>query len=248
LSRADTTAGDFLAVVPARGGSKGIPRKNVRPFLGRPLLAWTVDVARESGVFGRVVVSTEDAEIARVAAECGAEVPFERPAELARDDSPTAPAVRHALEWMETQAGWSPRFVMVLEPTAPARRAFHVREAAELLASGDADTVASVTELPHHYNPEKVLRRAADGTLTGIDGRHIRDMVHRRQDLPRYHAFDGLLFGCRRELLFADPPTLWGPRVAGYVVEPRFAIDIDRPEDWGSAEVRMREILEAEGR
>jgi CMP-N-acetylneuraminic acid synthetase len=243
----DSRPEDFLALIPARGGSKGIPRKNVRPFLGRPLLAWTVDVARASGVFARVVVSTEDEEIARVAASCGAEVPFRRPPELAEDAAPTAPVARHAVEWLRDHEGWSPRYVVILEPTSPARRALHVREAAHLLASSGADSLASVTELPHHHNPEKVLRLAPDGTIEGTDGRHVRDMVHRRQDLPRYHVFDGLIFACRAQVLLDEPPTLWGPRVIGYVVEPRYAVDIDRPEDWKTAEVRVKEILEREG-
>lgn len=231
-----------LAVVPARGGSKGIPRKNVRPFLGRPLIAWTIEAGLESGV--RVVVSTDDEEIADVARSCGAEVPFMRPAELAGDDVPTAPVVRHALE----QAGGSPEHVLVLEPTAPARRARHVREAIELLDLTGSDSVAGVSEVPYHHTAEKQLRLGGDGSLASLDGRAVSAMHHRRQDVEPTYAFNGLVWGCRREVLLREPPTLWGDRVVGYVVDPRYAIDLDRPEDWTAAEVRVRELLAEEAR
>lgn len=233
----------LLGLIPARGASKSIPRKNLKPFLGRPLLTWTVEVALECGILDRVVVSTDDEEIAVVARAHGAEVPFLRPAELARDDSPTETAVRHALERLRAE-GFEPAAVLVLEPTSPARRPRHVREAARLLAG--ADSVASISQVPHHYVPSKVLALAADGTIAGIDGTHPREMTHRRQELEVVYAFNGLVFGCKTEVVLQDPPTLWGERVAGHVVDPRYALDLDRPEDWPAAEARMREILAEE--
>src|SRR5437867_3952753 len=128
----------FVAIVPARGSSRGIPRKNVKDLLGRPLLAWTVDAARESGVCDRIVVSTDDEEIAAVARGCGAETPFLRQAELARDKTPTAPVVKDALERLHDRFD----YVLVLEPTSPTRRPHHVREAAELLLESSADSLA----------------------------------------------------------------------------------------------------------
>jgi len=230
-----------LLVIPARGDSRGIPRKNARPFLGRPLIAWTIDAARDSGVAARILLSTEDEEIAELARAEGAEV-VERPAELARDETPTAPVVKHALERSGAQGG----LVLVLEPTSPGRRPEHVREAVELLASSEADSVASVCEVPHHQVAEKQLRLGEDGLLSGLDGGHIRSMTHRRQDLPVRYAFDGLIFGCRTELIRRDDPTLWGEQVAGLRVHHRYSIDLDRPEDWAPAEARMRELLAEE--
>ena len=235
-----------LAVVPARGTSTGIPRKNVRELLGRPLLAWTVEAALASGVCERVLVSTEDDEIAETARACGAEVPFLRPQELARDDTPTAPVVRHALDWLRAGGEALPELVLVLEPTSPTRRPAHIREAVELLASSGADSVASVSEVPHHHVAEKQLRLAGDGALTGLDGTPVGAMTHRRQDLPVRYALNGLVFACRSELLLREPPTLWGDRVLGFVVDPRFAVDLDGPEDWAVAEARLREILASE--
>jgi len=237
---------NFLALIPARGGSKSVPRKNIKQFLGKPLIAWTIEVARASGVFGRVISSTEDEEIAEIAKAYGAEMPFRRPGELAEDTTPTAPVVRHAIEWLRDREGWTPECVMILEPTSPARRAFHIREAADLLVQTDADSVASVSELPHHYNPEKVLRLGTDGVLTGLAGVHAKDMIHRRQDLPKYFAFNGLIFACKVDVLFSEPPTMWGEKVFGYVADQKYNLDIDTAEEWRIAEVRMEEILREE--
>jgi CMP-N,N'-diacetyllegionaminic acid synthase len=231
----------MLALIPARGGSRGIPRKNVKEFLGRPLLAWAVDAAQASGVCERIVVSTEDEEIASIGRAAGAEVPFIRPAELASDEASTAVVARHALDALRVSDGWQPEHVLVLEPTSPARRPEHVREAAALLR--EADSVASISEVPHHYTPSKVLRLSADGAIEGADGTPVMNMIHRRQDLPPAYAFNGVVFGCHAGLLRNDPPTLWGKRVAGYVMDPGYAIDLDRPEDWLPAEVRVRELV-----
>jgi CMP-N-acetylneuraminic acid synthetase len=225
-----------VVVIPARGASKGIPRKNVKPFLGRPLLAWTVETALETGV-GPVVVSTEDDEVAEVARAAGAEV-VRRPVELAGDEVPTAPAVRHAVESLDE----APRFVLVLEPTAPARQPLHVRGALELLESSGADSVATISEVPYHHVAEKQLRVGPDGSLAALDGRPVAAMTHRRQEVEPVYAFNGLVWGCRAEVLAGD--TLWGERVVGYIVDPRYAIDLDRPEDWEPAEARVRELLD----
>src|SRR5437879_7003265 len=109
---------DTIAIIPARGGSKRIPRKNIRPFHGKPLIAWPIGVALNSGLFGAVVVSTDDDEIASVATVCGAEVPFRRPAELANDHAPTVTVVRHAVEWWQANRG-TVKYVCCIYPTAP---------------------------------------------------------------------------------------------------------------------------------
>lgn len=238
----------ILGIVPSRGGSKTIPRKNIKAFLGKPLLGWTIEVAKESGVFDRLILSTEDEEIARTGKGFGAEVPFLRPQELSRDVTPTAPVVRHAVEWLDIHEGWIPHFVMVLEPTSPGRRAFHIREAATLLQTSGGDSIASISEVPHHYVPIKLLELREDGMINGIDGTPVRNMIHRRQDLPSYYGFDGLIYACKVDLVMTDPPTLWGEKVVGYVVDSKYSVDLDRPEDWVAAEAKLREILcEEEG-
>jgi CMP-N-acetylneuraminic acid synthetase len=231
-----------LGLIPARGGSRGIPRKNVRPFLGKPLLLWTVELALASDALDHVVVSTDDEEIAELAGAAGARAVL-RPAELAGDATPTAPVGAHALATLAAE-GLEPATVAILEPTSPGRRPAHVTEGLALLAGSGADSVASVSLVPHHFVAEKQLALAADGAIAGLDGTPVAAMTHRRQDLPERYAFDGILFACRAELLRLDPPTLWGPRTLGYAVDRRFAIDLDDLEDWLPAEARLRAILE----
>jgi len=216
----------------------------MRPFCGRPLLEWTIESALESGALERLVVSTEDDEIAAAAAAAGAEVPCLRPAELARDDSGTELAVRHLLNTLSSSESWVPDVVIVLEPTSPARRAFHVKEAADMFRNDSVDSVASVSPVPHHYLPGKILELGGDGTLSGIGGVHPADMVHRRQELQSFYAFNGLIFSCRSRVLQENPPTLWGRNVHAMVTNPKYSIDLDEPEDWLPGELRMRDILE----
>lgn len=241
-------SGGVLALIPARRGSRGIPGKNLRPFAGRPLLAWAVEAALRSDLADRVIVSTDDEAIRAAAIAAGAEAPFLRPAALATDDAPTAGVAWHALEWLERSDGWKPEIVAILEPTSPGRRPFHIRDGVRALeARPSAGTVASVSQVPHHFVPPKILRLAEDGTIAGSDGRPISEMIHRRQDLDAFYAFDGILFACRAELLRRDPPSIWGDEVIGHAVDAAFAFDLDDPGDWSPAEARMRAILEREG-
>lgn len=237
---------NILGLIPARGGSKGIPRKNIRTFIDRPLIAWTIEAARQSGVCDRVLVSTDDDEIARVARRFGADVPFLRPAALAGDEVLTAPVIRHAVEWLAAQGAPVPDWVFVLEPTAPSRRFWHLQQAAKLLEREQGDSLASVSRVPQHYVPSKQLTLKADGTLTGVDGSAIRYMIHRRQELPASYAFNGLLFACRSGVLRQEPPTLWGERVLAYVTDEQYTVDLDDPEQWPAAEARVRRLLEEE--
>ena len=212
--------------------------------MGKPLLAWTMECARESGAFEKIVLSTEDQEIAETGRKYLAEVPFMRPEELATDTASTVAVVRHALEWLSKNQQFKPDFVMVLEPTAPLRQPFHIRDSVNLLMKGGVDSIASVSRVPHHFVPEKTLRIKADGSLEGYDGTPIRKMIHRRQDLPAYYAFNGLVFACRYDLIFENPPTLWGNKVFPLITEEKYSVDLDIPEDWLVAECKMREILQ----
>ncbi len=232
-----------LAVIPARGGSKAIPRKNSQLFLGKPLLVWTVECAKRSQVCDRIILSTDDDEMASLGQEAGAEVLFRRPVDLATDQAPTAPVVRHALQWLKDREGWTPSRVVVLEPTAPARQPWQIDESMTLLEQRGADSVASISAVPHHYVPQKLLRLQPDHTIVGISGTAIRDMIHRRQDLEPCYAFNGLIFGCTSELIWHDPPTLWGQHVTAYVTDSKYQIDLDQPEDWAAAESRCRQLL-----
>ena len=146
-----------LGIIPARGGSKGIPNKNLRELAGRPLLAYTVDAAQESGVIDRLILSTDSGEIAELGRSLGVEVPFMRPVELAQDDTAMLPVLKHAVAQLEA-GGWQPEIIVLLQPTAPLRKAQHIAEAVGLLQEESCDSVVSVVEVPGHYVPHFVMK------------------------------------------------------------------------------------------
>ena len=152
---------NILGVIPARGGSKGVPDKNLRQVCGKPLIAYTFEAARASRRLGRVVLSTDDPDIASAGRNAGIEVPFVRPADLAADDSPMLPVLQHAAREMTTR-GYAPDVVVLLQPTSPLRRTDHIDAAIELLTASGADTVVSVVEVPHQFNPASVMRLDGD--------------------------------------------------------------------------------------
>lgn len=175
-----------LGLIAARGGSKGIPGKNIKPLAGKPLIGWTIDAALQSKL-ERVVVSTECDEIARVARSCGAEVPFMRPSDLAQDDSPHIPVLIHALDWLDEHECWRPDYIMSLQATSPFRTASDIDAAIVLAVQHNADAVAAVSETRSHpYVTKSVL---PDGTLAEFISTDIKYL--RRQDLPPAYRLNG---------------------------------------------------------
>src|SRR5260370_5875896 len=152
--------GDCLALIPARSGSKGIPYKNIASVGGRPLIAWTIAAARAATRVNRIVVSTDDPDIAQVSEALGAEVPFLRPAEMAQDDTPGTVPLLHALGWLEEHEAYRPELVMLLQPTSPLRSSVDIEAAVELLRDRNADAVVSVTPVSHH---PQWMKRVEDG-------------------------------------------------------------------------------------
>lgn len=220
-----------LGLVPARGGSRGIPRKNMRSLGGRPLLAYTADAALSANRLARVVLSTDDSEIAAIGLELGLEVPFMRPAELATDDTPTLPVIQHALDVLAA-SGDRYDAVCLLQPTTPFRPAGAVDGCVELLETSGADTVISVRAIPSHMHPQWAFIAGADGYLNLASG--TGSPPPRRQLLPPAYHRDGAVYVVRRGTL--ESGTLFGPRVAGCVLTGAPAVNIDETEDWDRAE------------
>lgn len=219
-----------LGLIPARGGSKGIPGKNVRLLGGKPLLAWTAEAALASRRLSRVVLSTDDEGIAEAGRRCGLDVPFLRPAELARDDTPTLPVVRHALESLED------RFdaVCLLQPTSPFRRAADVDGCIALLEERGLDAVVSVLPVPAEHNPHWVFFEDGDGLLRLATGEE--QPIPRRQELPPAFHRDGSVYVTRREIVMGG--SLYGRRLGGYLM-PEAGVNLDTPADWERAERRI---------
>ena len=221
-----------LGLIPARGGSKGVPRKNIRLLAGRPLLAYTADAALAAQHLTRVVLSTDDEEIAEVGRACGLEVPFMRPAELAQDASPTLPVIQHAVSWFSAR-GESFDAVCLLQPTNPLRRAADIDGCIERLIQSDADAVVAVLPVPPEHNPHWVYFAAADGALRLSTGEATP--LPRRQDLPPAFHREGSVYVTRREVLM-ETNSLYGRRLLGYPVNPQRSVNIDNQEDWARAE------------
>lgn len=221
-----------LGLIPARGGSKGVPRKNIKLLAGKPLLAYTAEAALAAKRLARVVLSTDDAEIAEVGKESGIEVPFFRPAELAEDSTPTLPVVQHALSFLERQGD---RFdaVCLLQPTNPLRRAGDIDACIELMERYAADCVVSVLPVPAEYNPHWVYFRTNDGSLRLSTGEATP--IPRRQELPPAFHREGSIYITRRDVVMTQN-SLFGARVVGYEMDPSLSVNIDTPDDWAMAE------------
>jgi CMP-N-acetylneuraminic acid synthetase len=223
-----------LALIPARGGSKSIPRKNLRPLAGRPLVEHVVASAVASGVVDRVCVSTDDEEIARVATAAGAEAPFLRPAELATDSAPGVAVVEHALDWLRRHEAYEPEWVLLLQPTGPFVRPAQIRRALELATERGADSAITTVQVPRTYHPFHVRLADAEGCLRFERPREHAEHPTRQSDPPRY-AF-GNLYWFRREAFLAERRVEPG-RCVGLPVDEFSALDLDTEEDWALAEL-----------
>jgi CMP-N,N'-diacetyllegionaminic acid synthase len=213
---------DVVALIPARGGSKGIPHKNLAPLGGKPLLAYAIDAAAGSSEVRRIVVSTDSEAIARAAAERAAEV-LMRPAALAADETPMHDVVGHALR----ELGGCDVLVL-LQPTSPLRRAAHIDEAVRLLLNTEADSVVSVVEVPHRYSPDSLMA-FDDGRLVPI-----APPAGRRQDKPRVYARNGpAVLAVRPDRISDD---LYGDDCRPYLMAPEDSLDVDEPFDLELAE------------
>ncbi|GAB4099804.1 acylneuraminate cytidylyltransferase family protein [Sinomonas halotolerans] len=220
-----------LAVIPARGGSKGLPGKNIRPLNGRPLLAYSIELARELGPLVRCIISTDDEEIAQAARESGGDVPFMRPAELASDTAPTSLVLRHALETMESLDGVEYSSVLLLEPTSPTRSAEAVSSALRKLDDDPSlDGVIAVSE--PFFNPDWVGVRPSQEN-PGVLVRHAPRAagVVRRQDMASYLRINGNFYVWRADFIRRVSGSWFDEGVHGYVEIPElhaFSIDDER--------------------
>lgn len=214
-----------LALIPARGGSKGIPRKNIRPLGGRPLIAWSIEAALASMHIDAVVVSTEDEEIAEISRKFGAQVPFMRPLELAQDNTPGMDPVMHAI-------GRLPQFdrIVLLQPTSPLRMTDDINACIELATRQKANSVVSVCEPAK--SPYWMYQLGSDNRLTKlIDNTEAT----RRQDLPLVYALNGAIYVADASWL-RKTKTFLTDETIGYVMPPERSVDIDTSMDWTVAE------------
>ncbi len=228
---------EVLALIPARGGSKGIPRKNIRDFAGAPLIAWSIAAALRAEAVTRVIVSTDDEEIAAVAREWGAETPFLRPVDLAQDDTTDYPVFSQALDWLAAHEDYHPDVVVQLRPTSPVRPFHCVDDAVSLLlAHPSADCVRGV--VPSGQNPFKMWKVDPKSgrmlPLLQVEG--VAEPYNApRQSLPRTYWQTGHIDAIRASTIL-EKGSLTGGEILPLMIDPRYTADIDTPADWERGE------------
>ncbi len=221
-----------FALIPARGGTKGIPRKNIKLIAGKPLIVWTIEAALRSSLLSDVVVSTDDLEIADVARRAGAKVPFMRPAELAQDQTPGLVPVLHALDQLPQYDS-----VLLLQPTSPLRTTDDIDGCLNFVTQKKAPSVVSITEAYTH--PYWTYRLNSDQTMARFAN---VNPVLRRQDLPAVFSLNGAMYFAEANWL-RDSGSLVGAETLAYLMSQEHSVDLDTPLDWKFAELLLKETL-----
>lgn len=226
---------DVLALIPARGGSKSIPRKNIKDFAGSPLIAYSIAAARAAELVTRVIVSTDDEEIAAVARDFGAETPFIRPADYAQDLTPDLPVFTHALDWLADHEDYHPQIVVQLRPTSPFRRVWQIDQAvARLIENPGADSVRTVC-VPFQ-NPFKMWRISQDGFMNPLVETGYKEAYNLpRQDLPEVYWQTGYVDAAWSDTIQVKK-SMTGDAILPLIIDPGDWVDIDSPDDWTRAE------------
>ncbi|MFA5536727.1 MAG: acylneuraminate cytidylyltransferase family protein [Bacillota bacterium] len=223
-----------LGIIPARGGSKGIPGKNIKPLLGKPLISHTIEVALDSNIFDRLIVSTDDKAIAQVSKEAGADVPFIRPAELATDEAKGRDVYLHAMNWI----GLHDRrydLMMLLQPTSPLRRAEDIIKALELLVRKQGEAVVSVCETEHHPWWSNIL--PSDLSMVNFLGEGSKNL--NRQQLPHYYRLNGAIY-CGYWDFVLNNENWYGSKTYALIMPQEHSIDIDTSIDWKLASIMLK--------
>ncbi|MGH1387694.1 cytidylyltransferase domain-containing protein [Kordia sp.] len=222
---------NILAVIPARGGSKGVPGKNKKLLHGKPLIQYSIDAALQSKHISEVVVTTDDDEIIAIAKSLGANVPFVRPKHLAEDTTPTLPVIQHAVSHFEAE-GKQFDAICLLQPTSPFRPKGFLDKALETFQEKQTDSLVSVLEVPHQYNPHWTFEANDNGVLQIATGE--QNIIPRRQELPKAYHRDGSVYITKTNVLMHED-SLYGNSVAYIVSDERFYVNIDTIEDWEKA-------------
>lgn len=220
---------NVLGLITARGGSKGIPGKNLALCGGKPLLEWTIEAARGARCLSRTVISTDDPHIADHARRNGVEAPFLRPSALASDTAKSIDVAQHAVEWLMANEQWATEIVVLLQPTSPLRTAQHIDEAFALLAP-DTESVCSVEEVPHTFKPWLVRTLTDGGYLHDYENRELPFDRYRRQGQPTLYALNGPVVIVTR-IATIRSGSFYGERCIPYFMNARDSVDIDTPED-----------------
>lgn len=223
---------NILGLIPARGGSKGIPRKNIKLLNGKALINYTIELGLRCKLINHLVVSTDDIDISKTALRAGADVPFLRPSHLADDKSPTIDTVIHAINYFEGKNIFFDA-VCLLQPTVPFRDIEDINDAIEKFIQQDTDSLISVREVPHIYNPHWVYEEDSKGLLNLAVSR--KKIIPRRQELPKAFHRDGSIYLTKTDII-VKYNTLYGNKICYDILERSPNINIDTIKDWNLAE------------
>ena len=224
---------EILGVIPARGGSKGIKRKNLHPLAGKPLIQYTIEAARKCRYLSRVVVSTDDPEIAELAANMELEV-LRRPEDIAHDATPMVPVIQHVVRSL-SEDGYQPEIIVVLQPTAPLRRIEHIDDCLELISATGINSVVSVSPVPGHFHPDWQFIISEDGELQTFSGRDLDELQTRRQELLMTYTRNGAIYAVQKAA-FLESESLMAPPCIAYIMAAEDSVNIDSEEDIWVAE------------
>ena len=228
----------ILAIIPARGGSKGVPGKNIKMLGGKPLLAYTTEIALQSKYLTKVMLSSDDDQIIAVAKSLGVQVPFVRPSSLAEDNIPTIDVILHALQWYKNQNIFFDA-VCLLQVTSPYRTVDFVDKAIEKFMESACDSLVSVQQVPSEYNPHWTFEENQEGNLKIATGEE--NIIPRRQELPKAYHRDGSIYLTKTDVLL-EQNSLYGKSTAFIESAPEFYVNIDTAADWEQAEQLLKKL------
>jgi CMP-N,N'-diacetyllegionaminic acid synthase len=239
-SKQAQTKEKILAVIPARGGSKGVLRKNVRLVCGRPLISYTIETAlKVQHLLYRVIVSSEDEEIVAIARQYGADVPFLRPSELSSDEVPTLPVLKHAVEFVEKQDGVTLDWVLLLQPTDPFRNEEDIKAALDLAQQGGCDSVISVVQV---FSVHPILMKRIENNRLLPYCIEEKEGTRRQDYQPPAYMRNGAIYLTRRKVLM-EKNSIWGEVIRPYVMPQKRSIGVDSELDLKVVEILMRERI-----
>jgi CMP-N-acetylneuraminic acid synthetase len=232
---------EILGIIPARGGSKSVPLKSIRKIGGKPLIAWAIESAKNSNI-NRVIVTTDDERIAKIAKRYGAEVPYLRPKTLARDKSAIEPVIAHALTWLEKNENYKPDALALLLPTSPLRNKHHLNEAIEIFKKNKPDSVVSVHEAIANNNPSWMLKKNKQGKVVLSTNEPLKKIKNRRQELPKCYIRNDIIYLLKPKNIFSKIPNLYGGKTELFIVDEYYDADINTEHDWLIAVHKFRNL------
>jgi CMP-N-acetylneuraminic acid synthetase len=227
----------ILAIIPARGGSRGIKNKNIKVLNKKPLLYYTAKESKNSKYLDKIVLSTDSNVIAKIGKKLGIEVPFIRPKELAKNQTPMIPVIKHVLEKLQKIENYVPDIIVILQPTSPLRTSKHIDQAIEIFMKKKTDSLVSVTEIPHTMNPFSAMKLKKKGNL--IFFLEYNENNNLRQKKPLFYYRNGAIYIFNRKC-FLKNNSLFGKHISSYIMPKSNSLDIDDKFDWFLAECLIK--------